>query len=81
MSNCFRVIYITLAVIVCLMVSLVRILQADELSAEDIMAKSRAAMSQPLRYTRVSENGTEMVVYQKTLPNGSVATLMSSPAT
>jgi hypothetical protein len=63
------------------MISLVQSLQADELSAEEIMAKSQTAMSQPLRYTLVSEVGGEMVVYQKVLPDGSIATLTNFPAT
>jgi hypothetical protein len=45
------------------------------------LAKSKAAMSQPLRYTEISKSGRETVVYQKTLPNGSIAVLMSDPAT
>jgi hypothetical protein len=73
--------YISLAAVLCLAISSVRSLHADELSAEDIMAKSNVAMSQPLRYTRFSDNGVEMVVYKKTLPDGSIASLTNFPAT
>jgi hypothetical protein len=53
---------------------------AAEPSAAEIMAASKAAMSQPLKY-RIVASGVEMVVYQKTLPDGSVASLtdLSSP--
>ena len=53
---------------------------AAEPSAAEIVEASKAAMSQPLRY-RVLAGGTEMVVYQKTLSDGSLAQLvdMSSP--
>ena len=81
MLNYISKIYISLTVVLCFDVSSVRCLQADELSAEEIMAKSRTAMSQPLRYTSVSADGVEMTVYRKTLPNGSIAMLTNFPAT
>ena len=81
MSIYFRRIYISLVAVFCLTISSVYPLQADEPSAEEIMAKSRVAMSQPLRYTSVSADGKEMVVYRKTLPNGSIASLTNSSST
>lgn len=50
-------------------------LQAQDLSAEEIIAKSQHAMGQPLRYTITSGDGVEMLVYQKALPDGSMAML------
>lgn len=53
---------------------------AAEPSAAEIMAKSQAAMSQPLKFRQIAGD-VEMVVYQKPLPDGSLAILMdmSSP--
>ena len=53
---------------------------AGEPSAAEIMAASKAAMSKPLKF-RIIMNGIEMVVYQKMLPDGSVASVadISSP--
>jgi len=45
-----------------------------DLSPPEIMAASKAAMAKPMRY-RVISGGNETVVYQKTLPDGSLASL------
>lgn len=49
-------------------------------SAAEVLAKSKAAMGQPLKY-RLSTGGAEMEVYQKVMPDGTTATLfdMSKP--
>lgn len=44
-------------------------------SAAEVLAKSKAAMSQPLKY-RLSTGGAEMVVYQKMMPDGTPASLL-----
>ncbi|MDR1384168.1 MAG: hypothetical protein LBJ67_10035, partial [Planctomycetaceae bacterium] len=46
-----------------------------ELTADEILAKSQEAMTQPLHY-KITNNGMEMSVYQKMLPDGKVALLM-----
>ncbi|MDR1491906.1 MAG: hypothetical protein LBT05_04200 [Planctomycetaceae bacterium] len=45
------------------------------MTADDILAKSQEAMSQPLHY-KMTTNGVEMSVYQKMLPDGKLALLM-----
>lgn len=45
-----------------------------EPSATEILAESKAAMNQSLKYRHIM-GGNEMVVYQKLLPDGSMATL------
>jgi outer membrane lipoprotein-sorting protein len=81
MLNRFRKVCVLLAVGFCLTILSVQDIQADGLTAEEIMAKSQEAMNQPLNYTLVSDNGMEMVVYRKTLPDGSSAKLVSFPST
>ncbi len=46
----------------------------DSHSAGDILTRSNAAMTAPLKY-RLITNGGEMVTYQKMLPDGSMASL------
>jgi hypothetical protein len=47
----------------------------EELTAEEILAKSEAAMNQPLSYKIIVPDVMEMIVYRKRLPDGSFATL------
>jgi len=73
--------YVALAVALYLTILSVQNVRADEPSAEEIVAKSLTAMSQPLQYTLISNGGGEMLVYQKILPDGSNAMLTNYPAT
>lgn len=82
MFNDFEKMCFLSAVMSCLMGALsIPHLWAAELTAEEIMARSETAMSQPLQYASVLSDGTEMIVYQKILSNGSMARLTNFPAT
>ena len=81
MLNYIRIISIASTVALCLTIAFAIDIQADELSAEEIMAKSQIAMSQPIRYTSVSADGSEMDVYRKSLPDGLTAMLTNSLST
>ena len=81
MSNYFSKICISSLAMLYLTFSSASLLRADELSAEEILAKSRVAMEQPLRYTSVSADEKEKVVYSKTLPDGSNARLTNCQTT